>query len=344
MNEAYKSAGVDIHAGYRAVELIKPHIAKTKRDGVLGGFGGFGGLFSLAKVKDMDEPIMVSGTDSVGTKIMLAFLTDRHDTVGIDCVAMCVNDIVCCGAEPLYFLDYIGCGKNIPEKTALVVKGVADGCVMANCALIGGEMAEMSGVYAEDDYDLVGFASGVVDRKNIIDGQKVKAGDVIIGIKSSGLHSNGFSLVRKVLNPTRDNVNRYVDELGATLGDALIVPTKIYVKPILELIKRIEVKGISNITGGGLIENVPRSLPSGKRAVIDTRAWDIPAVFSYIKNIGGIDRNDMFNTFNMGIGMTVTVSELDADAAVEILKNSGEDALVIGSVEDTKDGSGICLK
>ena len=348
MSKAYKAAGVDIHAGYQAVELIKPYIKDTFREGVIGGFGSFGGLFSLAKIKEMDEPIMVSGTDSVGTKVMLAFEANKHDTIGIDCVAMCVNDIVCCGAEPLFFLDYIGLGKNIPEKTALIVKGVADGCKMAGAALIGGEMAEMAGVYKEDEYDLVGFASGVVDRKNIIDGRNIKAGDVIIGLASSGLHSNGYSLVRKV----------FANDMAEHI-DALLAPTKIYVKPLLDLISKVKVKGISNITGGGLLENVPRMMPKGTKAVIKSGSWNVPEIFRILpqiatKNNIPIDDFDMYNTYNMGIGMALVVNKNDADKTISVLELAGEKAFIIGTVEEQNtiptdnnfelEGIKICLK
>ena len=338
MSENYKSAGVDIHAGYKAVELIKPYVKDTFRDGVISGIGGFGGLFSLARIKEMDEPVMVSGTDSVGTKVMLAFIADKHDTIGIDCVAMCVNDIVCCGAEPLFFLDYIGLGKNIPEKTAQIVKGVADGCKMSNVALVGGEMAEMAGVYKEDEYDLVGFAAGVVDRKNIIDGSKIIQGDVLIGIGSSGLHSNGYSLVRKLLQPSKDNMTKYVDDFGKTLGEELLVPTKIYVKTILGLMKDVEVKGISNITGGGLLENVPRMLPDGTRAKVKLGSWHVPPIFRYMGAIGKLDQSEMHNVFNMGVGMVVAVSAADADKTIQSLRSFGETAYIIGDIINNVDG------
>jgi len=330
MSKAYKDAGVDIHAGYEAVKLIKRDVESTYTEGVLrdaGGFGsGFGGMFSLAAVKDMDDPVMVSGTDSVGTKIMLAFQADVHDTVGIDCVAMCVNDIVCCGAKPLFFLDYIGLGKNVPERTAKIVAGVAEGCRQAGAAIVGGEMAEMPGVYKEDEYDLVGFAAGVVDRKNIIDGRNIKEGDVLVGLASSGFHSNGFSLVRKVFaNHMKEHIK------------TLLTPTKIYVKAILGLMEKVNIKGVSNITGGGLVENVPRMMPDGLKAVIKAGSWDVPPIFGVLKKLAKENGNeiselDMLNTFNMGVGMVLAVDKADAEKAVAALNELGEKAFVIGDV------------
>lgn len=350
MNKAYKKAGVDLEAGYRSVKLIEKFVKDTYRDGVLSDIGGFGGLFSLSAIKDMEHPVMVSGTDSVGTKIQLAFLTDRHDTVGIDCVAMSVNDIVCCGAEPLFFLDYIGCGKNYPEKMAQIVKGVAEGCKMAGAALIGGEMAEMPGSYPEDEYDLVGFAAGVVDKKNIIDGSGIEKGDVLLGLASSGLHSNGFSLVRSVLRLSKNNIGEYVESLGTTLGEALLSPTRIYVKPVLSLIKQVRVKGISNITGGGFYENIPRMLKSGSglAAEIDAKSFEVPPVFNLIKSTGGISDKEMYNTFNMGVGMVLCVAPEDAGRARRILEENGERVYQIGKIVEADsnhmNGINLCLE
>lgn len=334
----YKQAGVDVTAGYKSVELIKESVKSTLRPEVVGGLGGFGGLFDLSAAKNMKRPILVSGTDGVGTKIKLAFLADKHSTVGIDCVAMCVNDIICSGAEPLFFLDYIACGKNYPEKIAEIVKGVAKGCALAGCALIGGETAEHPGLMPEDEYDLAGFTVGIMDAEKVIDGKSIKAGDVLIGIASSGIHSNGYSLVRKIFNPTEDNINDYYEELGQTLGEALLTPTKIYVKSVLDLISKVEVKGISHITGGGFIENVPRMLPEGAKAVIEEGSYPIPPIFTLLEEKGGVERMSMYNTFNMGIGMVICTSEENAQKAMEILKENGETAYKIGKIAE---GSGI---
>ncbi|MCL2572954.1 MAG: phosphoribosylformylglycinamidine cyclo-ligase [Defluviitaleaceae bacterium] len=335
--DSYKFSGVDIAAGYESVDIIKHHVAKTMRQGVIGGIGGFGGLFSLADFKHMQEPVLASGTDGVGTKLKIAFVMDKHDTIGIDCVAYSVNDIICTGAEPLYFLDYIACGKVVPERVGKIVEGVALGCQMANCALIGGETAEMPGFYPEDEYDLAGTAVGIIDRKDIIDGSKIAQGDVLIGIGSSGLHSNGYSLVRKLLQPSKDNVGKYIDEFGCTLGEELLAPTKIYVKTILSLIENYEIKGVSNITGGGFMENVPRMLPKGFAAKIKTGSWDVLPIFKYLENIGKLDTIEMHNIFNMGVGMVVAVSRDDADDVVESLYKLGETAFIIGEVAEDSD-------
>ncbi len=344
MGLSYKDSGVDVEAGYKSVSLIKNHVKNTFRKEVLTDIGGFGALFLLESFKNMKEPVLVSGTDGVGTKLKLAFVMDRHDTVGIDCVAMCVNDIICNGAEPLFFLDYIACGKNFPEKIAEIVKGVADGCKMAGASLVGGETAEMPGFYPEDEYDLAGFAVGIVDRENIINGSSIKKGDTVIGIASSGLHSNGFSLVRKILRPSSSNVNEFVETINASLGDALLAPTKIYVKPILELIKNINVKGISNITGGGFIENIPRMLPNGLCAKINEGTWDILPIFELLQSAGEVNRMDMYNTFNMGIGMVLAVDCSDAEKTVELLNSYGEKAYIIGEIVEGESGVEICLK
>jgi len=345
MNESYKSAGVDVHAGYESVRLIKEYVGKTMTDGVLSGIGGFGGLFELPE--GYKKPVLVSGTDGVGTKLKLAFVLDKHDTVGQDCVAMCVNDIVCAGAKPLYFLDYIACGKNFPEKIATIVKGVADGCVAAGCALIGGETAEMPGFYPIDEYDLAGFSVGVVDKADIIDGSKVKAGDVLVGIASQGIHSNGYSLVRKLFNITgsdedKARLNQPVEALdGKSLGEALITPTRIYVKPVLELIEKVGINAISHITGGGFIENIPRMLPDNARAVVRTGLWDILPIFTLLQRAGNIPMSNMYNTFNMGIGMVVAVDADKADAAVKCLNDAGERASVIGEIVEGENGIDI---
>ena len=330
-SESYAAAGVDITAGYRAVELMKRHIARTNIPGVVSGIGGFGGLFEL-DMTGLTRPVLVSGTDGVGTKLKLAFLMDKHDTVGIDCVAMCVNDIVCCGARPLTFLDYIACGKNVPEKIASIVSGVAEGCVQAGCALIGGETAEMPGFYPVDEYDLAGFSVGVVDKAKIFDPASVKAGDALIGLPSSGVHSNGFSLVRKVFDVENGGLDFYCDDLGKTLGEALLEPTRIYVKPVLKLAESVTVKAVSHITGGGFYENIPRSLPEGLTACIDMDKLETPPLFDRIADAGNIPMRDMFNTFNMGIGMCLTVTADEADEAVGILRACGENARVIGEV------------
>lgn len=337
----YKQAGVDVTAGYKAVELMKESVKATFRKEVLADLGGFGGLFDISKAKGMEKPVLVSGTDGVGTKLKIAFLMDKHDTVGRDAVAMCVNDVVCSGAECLFFLDYIACGKNYPEKIAEIVKGVAEGCRQAGCSLIGGETAEMPGFYPEDEYDLAGFTVGIMDGTKAIDGHTIAPGDVLIGITSSGIHSNGYSLVRKIFEPDKENVKEYVPELGMTLGEALLTPTKIYVKPVLDLISKVEVKGISHITGGGFIENVPRMLPEGTKAVIKEGSYPIPPIFTLLENKGNIERMSMYNTFNMGIGMVICVAENDADKAIEILKENGETAYRIGHIETTEGSKGI---
>jgi len=327
----YKEAGVDVTAGYKAVELMKSHIRKTMRPGVLEEIGGFGGLFSLEGI-DVKKPVLVSGTDGVGTKLKIAFLMDRHDTVGIDCVAMCANDVVCCGAQPLFFLDYIATGKLIPEKVEQIVKGVTDGCVQAGCALIGGETAEMPGFYPEDEYDLAGFVVGIIDRDRIIDGKTIREGDLLVGLASAGLHSNGFSLVRKVLNPSRENLGKYDERLGKTLGEELLTPTRIYVKTILSLIGKHEIKGIANITGGGFIENIPRIIPEGLGAVIHKGSWEVLPIFRLLRETGDIPEKDMYNTFNMGIGMVLAVSPDEADEIVRSAIQLGEKAFVIGEI------------
>ena len=341
-SESYAAAGVDITAGYRAVELMKAHIAKTATPGVCSDLGGFGGLFEL-DLTGIKKPVLVSGTDGVGTKLKLAFLADRHDTVGIDCVAMCVNDIICCGAKPLFFLDYIACGKNIPERIADIVKGVAEGCVQSGAALIGGETAEMPGFYPEDEYDLAGYCTGVVDKDKIIDVSKMKEGDVIIALPSSGVHSNGFSLVRKVFDVENSDIKSPVSELGGkSVGETLLTPTKIYVKPVLALLEKVNVKGISHITGGGFYENIPRSIPEGLCAKIDRSAVRILPIFELIAKRGNISERDMFNTFNMGVGMSIVVSGEDADMALSVLHESGEDAYIIGEIIKSDDRIVIC--
>lgn len=339
----YKNAGVDIEAGYKSVELMKQHVKETMRPEVLGGLGGFSGAFSMSAFKDMEKPTLVSGTDGVGTKLKLAFLLDKHDTVGIDCVAMCVNDIACAGGEPLFFLDYIACGKNYPEKIAAIVKGVADGCKQSEAALIGGETAEMPGFYPEDEYDLAGFAVGVVDEKDLITGKDIKAGDTLIGIASSGVHSNGFSLVRKVFEMTAESLNTYYDELGKTLGEALIVPTRIYVKA-LKAVKAagVTIKGCSHITGGGFYENIPRMLPEGIRAAVKKDSYEIPAVFRLLQKTGGIADEMMYNTYNMGLGMVLAVDPADADKTMEALKAAGETCYIVGQCEAGDKGVTLC--
>jgi len=340
-SESYKDAGVDVTAGYKAVELMKQHVARTMTSGVLSGIGGFGGLFEL-DITNIKKPVLVSGTDGVGTKLKIAFLMDKHDTVGIDCVAMCVNDIICCGARPQFFLDYIAVGKNYPEKVARIVSGIADGCVQADCALIGGETAEMPGFYPVDEYDLAGFSVGVVDKDKILKPETQKAGDIMIGIKSSGVHSNGFSLVRKVFAVTEANLSRYETSLGSTLGEALLTPTKIYVKPIMNLLDVCNVKAISHITGGGFYENMPRSLPDGISVKIERAAVDVLPIFKLIQETGNIPERDMFNTFNMGVGMTVVVDKNDVDKAIASIKASGEEAYVLGELTDSDEGVIIC--
>lgn len=331
-SESYKEAGVDITAGYRAVELMKKHIKGTLTGGALSDIGGFGGLFEL-DLTGIKKPVLVSGTDGVGTKLKLAFMMDKNDTVGIDCVAMCVNDIICSGAKPLYFLDYIACGKNVPERIADIVKGVCDGCVAAGSALIGGETAEMPGFYPENEYDLAGFAVGIVDKDKIIDNKKTEVGDVLIALPSSGVHSNGFSLVRRIIEKKSLDINeKYIYLSGRTLGEALLEPTRIYVKPVLSLLKKVTVCGISHITGGGFYENIPRSIPDGLGARIDRTAVRVLPIFDIIKREGSVSEHDMFNTFNMGVGMSITVKKEDADEALSLLKEAGEDAYVIGEI------------
>jgi len=337
----YKDAGVDIEAGYEVVKLIRQHVKRTFRPEVLTDIGGFGGLFSLNKDK-YKEPVLVSGTDGVGTKLKVAFLMDKHDTVGIDCVAMCVNDVVCSGAEPLFFLDYIAVGKNCPERVAEIVKGISDGCIQAGCALIGGETAEMPGFYPEDEYDVAGFAVGVVERDRIIDGRDIKAGDKLIGLASSGLHSNGFSLVRKLFNLNNEKLNEYVESLNSSLGEELIKPTRIYVKTILDLIEKYRVKGISHITGGGFYENIPRMIPDGLRARIEKGSWPVLPIFNIIKDIGNIEEKEMFNTFNMGIGMVLAVDESIAGDVVSYLNRENKQAYIIGEVVEGLHGVEIC--
>ena len=340
-SESYAAAGVDITAGYRAVELMKAHIARTMTSGVCSDVGGFGGLFEL-DVKGIEKPVLVSGTDGVGTKLKLAFLQDKHDTVGIDCVAMCVNDVICCGAKPLFFLDYIACGKNVPEKIAAIVSGVAEGCVQSGAALIGGETAEMPGFYPVDEYDLAGFAVGVVDKNKILRPESMQEGDIIIAIPSSGVHSNGFSLVRRVFGVGEKDISSPVAELGGkSVGETLLTPTKIYVKSILNLIEKATVRSVSHITGGGFYENIPRSLPDGFSAKIDRSSLKILPIFDLIAKVGGISERDMFNTFNMGVGMSVIVKKEDADKALAALKETGENAYIMGEI--VKDDAGVIL-
>jgi phosphoribosylformylglycinamidine cyclo-ligase len=327
----YKSAGVDVEAGYEAVRLMKDDVRRTFRPEVLTDIGGFGGLFALDKSK-YEEPVLVSGTDGVGTKLKIAFLMDKHDTVGIDAVAMCVNDIICGGAEPLFFLDYIALGKNRPEKVAQIVKGVAEGCVMAGCSLIGGETAEMPGFYPEDEYDIAGFSVGIVDKKKIINGSNIKEGDKLIGLASSGLHSNGFSLVRKLLNPNEEKLNKHIGQLNTTLGEELLKPTRIYVKSILAAKEKFEIKGISNITGGGFIENIPRMIPAGLRAKINLGSWPVPPIFTLLKQLGDMTDDVVYNTFNMGIGMVLAADPAIADGLIGYLGTLGEKAYAIGEI------------
>lgn len=339
----YKSSGVDIEAGYKSVELMKQYVKTTMRPEVLGGLGGFSGAFSLEKIKDMEKPTLVSGTDGVGTKIKLAFLMDKHDTIGIDCVAMCVNDIACAGGEPLFFLDYIACGKNIPEKIAEIVKGVSAGCVQSEAALIGGETAEHPGLMPEDEYDLAGFAVGVVDEKDLITGENLKPGDVLIGMASSGVHSNGFSLVRKVFDMTVESLNTYYDELGATLGETLLAPTRIYVKA-LKAVKEagVTVKACSHITGGGFYENVPRMLKEGTHAVINKNSYPVPPIFTLMAKKGNIEEHMMYNTYNMGLGMIVAVDPADVDKTMETMKSAGDTPYVVGTIEAGEKGVTLC--
>ena len=339
----YKKAGVDIEAGYKSVELMKEHIKKTMRPEVLTNIGGFSGAFSMSAFKDMEKPTLVSGTDGVGTKLKLAFIMDKHDTVGIDCVAMCVNDIACAGGEPLFFLDYIACGKNIPEKIATIVSGVAEGCQQSSAALIGGETAEMPGFYPEDEYDLAGFAVGVVDEKDLITGKDLKAGDVLIGMASSGVHSNGFSLVRKVFEMTKESLDTYYDELGTTLGEALIAPTKIYVKALRSIKEAgVRVRACSHITGGGFYENIPRMLREGTRAVVEKNSYPVPPIFKLMAKTGDIDEQMMYNTYNMGLGMIVAVDAADVDKTMEAIKAAGETPYVVGKIEEGEKGVTLC--
>ena len=350
MNQAYKEAGVDIHAGYQSVELMKTHIKKTFNSGVMTDIGGFGGLFELFKTGSYENPILVSGTDGVGTKLKIAFLTGINHTVGQDCVAMCVNDIICCGAKPLFFLDYLAVGKNYPETIAEIVRGVADGCVMSGCALIGGETAEMPGFYPLDEYDLAGFSVGVVDKKDIIDGSKVCSGDVLIGLASSGVHSNGFSLVRKLFDLSgeeqlaKENLSKYYDVLGAALGETLITPTKIYVKTVQAVLEqyKADVKAISHITGGGFYENIPRMLPENTYVKIDKNSFEILPIFKLIQEKGDISEENMFNTFNMGIGMVMAVSKENAENILNLINETGEKAYILGTVESGKSGVELC--
>jgi len=341
-SESYAAAGVDITAGYKAVELMKSHIARTTTPGVIGGIGGFGGLFA-PDLAGMKKPILVSGTDGVGTKLKLAFLLDKHDTVGIDCVAMCVNDVLCCGARPLFFLDYIACGKNDPVRIASIVSGVAEGCVQSGAALIGGETAEMPGFYPADEYDLAGFVVGIADEEKMIDNSAMRKGDVILALPSSGVHSNGFSLVRKVFDVENSDIKKPCAELsGASVGETLLTPTKIYVKPMLALTEQISVKGVSHITGGGFYENIPRSIPQGLTARIEKRAVRVLPIFDLIAKTGSIPERDMFNTFNMGVGMSVVVAPEDADKALDILRENGEDAYIMGEIGEGEDRVVLC--
>lgn len=341
----YKKAGVDIEAGYKSVELMKKHVKATMRPEVLGGIGGFAGAFDLSKIKEMEEPILLSGTDGCGTKVKLAFVMDKHDTIGIDAVAMCVNDIACSGGEPLFFLDYIACGKNYPEKIATIVSGVAEGCIQSECALVGGETAEHPGLMEEDEYDLAGFAVGVVDKKDFINGENIKPGDVLIGMASSGVHSNGFSLVRKVFESqlTKEGLSAYYEELGTTLGEALIAPTRIYVKA-LKSIKNagVKVKGCSHITGGGFYENIPRMLPDGVRAVVKKDSYEIPAIFKLLQKTGNIEEQMMYNTYNMGLGMVLAVDAADVEKTMEAIKAAGDTPYVVGNIEAGEKGVTLC--
>lgn len=330
----YKKAGVDIEAGYRSVELMKKHVKETMRPEVLGGLGGFAGAFSLDSIKKMEEPVLLSGTDGCGTKVQLAYIMDKHDTIGIDCVAMCVNDIACSGGEPLFFLDYIACGKNYPEKIATIVSGVAEGCKQSGAALVGGETAEHPGLMPENEYDLAGFAVGVVDKKDLITGENIKPGDALIGIASSGVHSNGFSLVRKVFEMTEESLNTYYDELGKTLGEALLAPTRIYVKALKKVKEAgVTIKGCSHITGGGFYENIPRMLPDGVKAVVKKDSYEVPAIFKLLAKTGDIEEEMMYNTYNMGIGMVLAIDPADVDKTMEALKAAGETCYELGQVE-----------
>ena len=339
----YKNAGVDIEAGYKSVELMKKYVKGTMRPEVLGGLGGFSGAFSLKKIKEMENPVLLSGTDGCGTKVKLAFLLDKHDTIGIDCVAMCVNDVACSGGEPLFFLDYIACGKNYPEKIATIVSGVAEGCKQSGCALVGGETAEHPGLMPEEEYDLAGFSVGVVDEKDIITGKELKAGDVLIGMASSGVHSNGFSLVRKVFKMDKETLNTYHEELGKTLGEALLAPTRIYVKALRSIKEAgVRVRACSHITGGGFYENVPRMLPEGKHAVIEKASYPIPPIFTMLAKEGNIEEEMMYNTFNMGLGMVLAVDPSDVDKTMEAIKAAGDTPYVVGKVEDGEKGVTLC--
>lgn len=339
----YKNSGVDIEAGYKSVELMKKYVKETMRPEVLGGLGGFSGAFSLKAIKDMENPVLLSGTDGCGTKVKLAFLLDKHDTIGIDCVAMCVNDVACAGGEPLFFLDYIACGKNYPEKIATIVSGVAEGCKQSGCALVGGETAEHPGLMPEEEYDLAGFAVGVVDEKDIITGKDLKANDVLIGMASSGVHSNGFSLVRKIFRMDAETLNTYFDELGTTLGEALLAPTRIYVKALRSIKEAgVRVKACSHITGGGFYENVPRMLPDGKHAVIEKNSYEVPPIFKMMAREGNVEEQMMYNTYNMGIGMIVAVDPADVDKTMEAIKAAGDTPYVIGKIEDGEKGVTLC--
>ena len=339
----YKNAGVDIEAGYESVELMKKYVKETMRPEVLGGLGGFSGAFSMEAVKGMEEPVLLSGTDGCGTKVKLAFLLDKHDTIGIDCVAMCVNDVACAGGEPLFFLDYIACGKNYPEKIATIVSGVAEGCKQSGCALIGGETAEHPGLMPEDEYDLAGFTVGVVDKKDIITGENLKAGDVLIGMASTGVHSNGFSLVRKIFKMDKETLNTYHEELGKTLGEALLAPTRIYVKALKNVKEAgVRVKACSHITGGGFYENVPRMLPEGKHAVIKKDSYEVPAIFKMMEREGNVEEHMMYNTYNMGIGMIVAVDPADVEKTMEAMRAAGDTTYVIGEIKDGEKGVTLC--
>ena len=339
----YKNAGVDIEAGYESEELMKKYVKETMRPEVLGGLGGFSGAFSMEAIKGMEEPVLLSGTDGCGTKVKLAFLLDKHDTIGIDCVAMCVNDVACAGGEPLFFLDYIACGKNYPEKIATIVSGVAEGCKQSGCALIGGETAEHPGLMPEDEYDLAGFTVGVVDKKDIITGENLKAGDVLIGMASTGVHSNGFSLVRKIFKMDKETLNTYHEELGKTLGEALLAPTRIYVKALKNVKEAgVRVKACSHITGGGFYENVPRMLPEGKHAVIKKDSYEVPAIFKMMEREGNVEEHMMYNTYNMGIGMIVAVDPADVEKTMEAMRAAGDTPYVIGEIKDGEKGVTLC--
>lgn len=339
----YKNAGVDIEAGYESVELMKKYVKGTMRPEVLGGLGGFSGAFSMEAIKGMEEPVLLSGTDGCGTKVKLAFLLDKHDTIGIDCVAMCVNDVACAGGEPLFFLDYIACGKNYPKKIATIVSGVAEGCKQSGCALIGGETAEHPGLMPEDEYDLAGFTVGVVDKKDIITGENLKAGDVLIGMASTGVHSNGFSLVRKIFKMDKETLNTYHEELGKTLGEALLAPTRIYVKALKNVKEAgVRVKACSHITGGGFYENVPRMLPEGKHAVIKKDSYEVPAIFKMMEREGSVEEHMMYNTYNMGIGMIVAVDPADVEKTMEAMRAAGDTPYVIGEIKDGEKGVTLC--